>query len=200
MERGALRAQLRQRRQELSPQQQIKAGQRLAGVVNTLKSFQCSQRLAVYLANDGEISTEAIISSAWSQGKTCYLPVLLNGDHTPPMAFLRYQPDTLLQKNCYGIPEPCWQADALCPPEQLDLVLLPLTGFDCQGGRLGMGGGYYDRTFAFMKNQPASGPVLIGLAHECQKVSHLPLADWDIPMVGVATDSRYYHPEHGAMV
>ena len=76
---------------------------------------------------------------------------------------------------------------------RLDLVLVPLVGFDPQGNRLGMGGGFYDRTFAYRgRRKHTSRPCLIGLAHECQRVEHLPCAGWDIPLDGVITDCRRY--------
>ncbi|MFP9005247.1 5-formyltetrahydrofolate cyclo-ligase, partial [Pseudomonas aeruginosa] len=75
----------------------------------------------------------------------------------------------------------------------LDLVLLPLVGFDEQGGRLGMGGGFYDRSLAYLaRRKNGHKPTLIGLAHECQKVDRLALASWDIPLAGTVTDAGWY--------
>ncbi len=87
---------------------------------------------------------------------------------------------------------------ALSPLQQrlagaLDLVLLPLVGFDEQGGRLGMGGGFYDRSLAYLaRRKNGHKPTLIGLAHECQKVDRLALASWDIPLAGTVTDAGWY--------
>ena len=193
MDRVQLRAALRKKRQSLTSDQQIRAKQQVAAIVAGIPEFQQSQRVAVYLANDGEIDPAGIVEHAWQQGKQCYLPVLVPGGKKQ-MVFMRYLPDTPMVTNHYGIPEPVWDEVGLCQPADLDLVLMPLTGFDEQGGRLGMGGGYYDRAFVFKKNPnaPASKPVLIGLAHECQRVSLVPVADWDIPLAGVATDCQYY--------
>ena len=71
-------------------------------------------------------------------------------------------------------------------------MLFPLVGFDENGGRLGMGGGFYDRTFAFSRIRPGMAPKLIGLAHDFQKVRELPIEPWDVPLHGVVTDKRRY--------
>ena len=74
----------------------------------------------------------------------------------------------------------------------LDAVLFPLVGFDETGGRLGMGGGFYDRTFAFSRIRPCMAPKLVGLAHDFQRVEQLPIEPWDVPLHGVVTDKRCY--------
>lgn len=97
--------------------------------------------------------------------------------------------------NQYGIKEPCLRTNKTILSKQLNLVLLPLVAFDAQGNRMGMGGGYYDRTFAFKnqhQNKIGTKPKLLGLAHECQQVEQLPIESWDIPLQGILTDQHYY--------
>ncbi|MCW7554587.1 5-formyltetrahydrofolate cyclo-ligase [Endozoicomonas gorgoniicola] len=190
MDRKALRSALRDRRRALSGLQQEQAA---AGVLKQLKQlpeFSKSRKLAVYLANDGEISPECIVQYAWHEGKSCYLPVLDNNDKTQ-MYFQRYTPETVLLPNRFNIPEPVLDLSLCIPATELDLVLMPLTGFDESGGRLGMGGGFYDRAFAFVKT--SDKPVLVGLAHECQKVESIPVAEWDVPMSGIVTEGKAYN-------
>ncbi len=191
MNRNELRAALRRQRRSLEPIEQQTAKSALATIIYALPEFQQSQHIAAYLANDGEIDPADVVQEAWSLGKCCYLPVLDTQD-TTNMFFVKYGPETPLAQNRYGIYEPALNKADICMPENLDLVLMPLTGFDEMGGRLGMGGGYYDRAFAFIKEKGLSKPALIGLAHECQKVTQIPVESWDIPMVGIATDTRYY--------
>jgi 5-formyltetrahydrofolate cyclo-ligase len=97
--------------------------------------------------------------------------------------------DSQLTPNRFGILEPDHRAGHKMPPHLLDIVLLPLVGFDRHGGRLGMGGGFYDTTFAFHQGKKTK-PWLLGLAHSCQEVDELELAAWDIPLYGVVTDKE----------
>ncbi|HBP2722431.1 TPA: 5-formyltetrahydrofolate cyclo-ligase, partial [Pseudomonas aeruginosa] len=96
-------------------------------------------------------------------------------------------------RNRFRISEPLADAGRQRKAWALDLVLLPLVGFDEQGGRLGMGGGFYDRSLAYLaRRKNGHKPTLIGLAHECQKVDRLALASWDIPLAGTVTDAGWY--------
>ena len=187
--RNELRQMLRSRRRALSVEEQDRGAEGLLSNLTKRNEYQSSQRIALYLACDGEISPELVAKHAWSQGKQCYLPVLDPDDKTH-LLFQAYRPDTPLLTNRFNIPEPELNLGDCIQPEELDLVLMPLTGFDESGGRLGMGGGFYDRTFAFVSN--GSRPILIGLAHECQKLEKVPMADWDVPVQGVVTGAGCY--------
>lgn len=72
----------------------------------------------------------------------------------------------------------------------MDIILLPLTGFDARGNRLGMGGGFYDRTLAFRQRAGQRRPLLVGIAHACQEVPLIPSASWDIPLDRIVTDRQ----------
>jgi 5-formyltetrahydrofolate cyclo-ligase len=106
--------------------------------------------------------------------------------------FGRYAPDTILQPNRYRIPEPAIAADTVADPSRFDLVLVPLVGFDLVGNRLGMGGSYYDRTFAYRLENKTRHQRLVGLAFECQKCERLPAEPWDVPLDGVVTEAGIY--------
>ena len=192
-QKSELRKQLRRVRNSLTPAQQDRASQALFEILKALPSYQNSQHIAAYLANDGEISPQRLVQDAWDEGKQVYLPVV-DPAGRGTLTFLPWQEDTVMEDNKYGIPEPDQSLYKALPAPQLDLVLLPLTGFDKSGKRMGMGGGYYDRTFAFM-NSGEGGFCklqLIGLAHEGQKVESIPCESWDIPLSGIATDQRFY--------
>lgn len=114
---------------------------------------------------------------------------LLPALHGRRLLFLPYRPGTPLVCNRFGIPEPALSADAACSLQGLGLVLMPLVAFDDQGNRLGMGGGYYDRTFAYLRGRRHwRVPPLVGVAYECQRLSALPTRTWDIPLRGVVTE------------
>ncbi len=185
--RSELRNMLRRRRRALSVEQQCRAGQALCKVLQSQLKLLAGQHVAVYLSNDGEINPEALQKYLWQTGVNCYLPVI--GEQRE-MSFILYTPDTPLKKNRFGIPEPELAGAKTVLPKDLDVVFVPLTGFDLKGQRLGMGGGFYDRTFAFVTM--VSKPILIGLAHECQKVDSIPTEAWDIPLAGIATDVAFY--------
>jgi 5-formyltetrahydrofolate cyclo-ligase len=65
---------------------------------------------------------------------------------------------------------------------------MPLVGFDKAGNRLGMGGGFYDRSFAFKQKRHSCQPKLIGLAHSIQQVDNLSVQGWDIPVDNIVTE------------
>ncbi|WP_167507439.1 5-formyltetrahydrofolate cyclo-ligase [Marinobacter vulgaris] len=189
--RSRLRKSLRQKRRSLSVQEQHVAADRLALNLLQHPDLYRARHVAIYLPNDGEIDPEVYAHIARQRGIRFYLPVL-HPVHHGRLVFSAYTDSTPLTPNRFGIPEPPFHEGLRRPPWALDAVLFPLVGFDRFGGRLGMGGGFYDRTFAFTRSRPRLAPKLIGLAHECQKVSELPLEPWDIPLHSVVTDNRRY--------
>ena len=191
--RNTLRKQIRTCRQQLSITEQQTATRHLTQNLCSLPVFQRSQHIAFYLANDGEIHLDDVMETAWKRGKLCYLPVL-RGNSDKRLWFARYQPGDKLICNRFMIPEPDVPSRHLIHAWSLDLLLLPLVAFDKKGNRLGMGGGYYDRTLAYLtRRQIWKKPRLFGVAHEFQKTA-TPLTphDWDIPLDAVVTDRCHY--------
>lgn len=191
--RQDLRRELRARRQALSPQEQQQASLKLIRQLTTLPQFLRAQHIALYLSNDGEINPAALAQQIWKMGKQTYLPVV-RPDKPQDMWFVEYRATSVLTPNRFGILEPDFRSNRRIAPHFLDMVLMPLVGFDRQGARLGMGGGFYDRCFAFKQKKPDGRPYLIGLAHQCQEVDSLVNAAWDIPMFGIATDKEFIRP------
>lgn len=188
--RQELRNQLRARRRSLSPAQQLQASQKVLRHLMRLPIFMRSQHIALYLTADGELDPLPIAQQLWRMNKHCYLPVL--HPHKPRhLWFVRFQPDTPLRANRFGIGEPDPFRNQQLPANLLDCVLLPLVGYDREGARLGMGGGFYDTTFAWKQQKPKGKPYLIGLAHECQEVPSLATDAWDIPLYGIASDREW---------
>ena len=192
LSRSALRRKLRQSRRQLHPSQQRRAAKDLYRQLAQHPLFRRSRHIALYLPNDGEIDPRPLLLEAQRRGKATYLPVL-NAWPRTRMVFQRIKPNDRLRANRFGIAEP-----AFCPARQrrvwaLDLVLMPLVGFDERGGRLGMGGGFYDRSLAYrQRRKNGHKPTLLGLAHECQKVDRLPLAVWDVSLQATVTDQGWY--------
>ncbi len=188
--RKALRKELRSARRALTPAQQKQASRRLFRQLAKHPMFVRSRHIALYLANDGEIDPILLLRHALRLGKTCYLPVLKRWPRGS-MGFQRIHKHQQWTRNRFGITEPRASISSQTQPWRLDMVLMPLVGFDVQGNRLGMGGGFYDRTFAYLRQrQTWLAPSLIGLAHDCQKLDRLPVESWDIPLDGIVSDAE----------
>jgi len=192
LSRPALRRQLRQARRALTPLQQRLAAQALYRQLAQHPLFRRARHIALYLPADGEIDPRPLMKAAQKRGKATYLPVLSAWPKTH-MTFQRVGIGERWTRNRFGIAEPLPNRGQQRPAWALDLLLLPLVGFDPQGGRLGMGKGFYDRTLAYLgMRKNWQSPTLLGLAHECQKVDRLELASWDVPLMGTVTDGGWY--------
>jgi 5-formyltetrahydrofolate cyclo-ligase len=190
--RTQLRRLLRQRRKALAPHAQHQAARGLYRQLAQHPHFRRARHIALYLPNDGEIDPRPLLRAAQRRGKTTYLPVL-NAWPRSKMAFQRIDPHERLRANRFGIPEPRHNPKRQRKVWALDLVLLPLVGFDRFGGRLGMGGGFYDRSLAYRKMRKNwHKPTLLGLAHECQQVDRLVMASWDMPLAATVTNNGWY--------
>ncbi len=192
LSRPALRRKLRQTRRQLSSAQQRHAARRLYRQLSHHPLFRRARHIALYLPNDGEIDPRLLLRAAQRRGKATYLPVLNPWPRTR-MVFQRIEPGERLRRNRFGIFEPVIRTARQRRVWALDLLLMPLVGFDGNGGRLGMGGGFYDRSLAYRARRKKSHkPTLLGLAHECQRVDRLPLETWDVPLLGTVTDRGWY--------
>lgn len=189
MNKSALRRQLKAARNAHSPaarHQAARASLRLALRHGLLLR---AHRIGLYLPHGGEFDSSYLLNQALLMQRECYLPVL------PPrgrvMRFGQVGRATKMRNNRYGIAEP--QDAKPLRARQLDLLLLPLVGFDHQGYRLGMGGGFYDATLAFMRHRRSwRKPRLVGIAYECQRVETLPHDTWDMPLDAVLTERQLY--------
>ena len=186
--RQHLRTEVRQRRRALTPQQQQQAAHQAAQQVADHPRIQAAHSVAIFLSFDGELPTRPAIERLWSLGKRVVLPVLhpFSPGH---LLFLDYQPDTELIPNRLRISEPGLDVRHILPLPQLDVILTPLVAFDDSGQRLGMGGGFYDRTLAHWRTH---GPYPIGLAHECQQVETIPTEAWDVPLPEIITPGKVW--------
>jgi 5-formyltetrahydrofolate cyclo-ligase len=181
---NTLRHSLRNQRKALSTSEQAKFAECLLPQAQQVSNFQNGQKIALYLANDGEINPNHIKNFLRNEGIEVYLPVL--NDKKLKFAKLGHK----FAKNKFNINEPT--ATEMLNAEQLDIIFMPLVGFDKQKNRLGMGGGFYDRTLAFKKYQKHTNPKLIGLAFDCQKVDKLAVKKWDVPLDIIITPTTIY--------
>lgn len=193
MDTKTLRQQIRNKRRALSDSEREQAAFLLCERIASSRIYQHSKHVAFYLPNDGEIDLTLLIHHAWQQGKECYLPVLAE-PNTQRLWFIPYTANTKLKPNRFGIPEPVHSHSLrIRKTLSLDLILMPLVAFDKYGNRVGMGGGYYDRTLAFLRQrQYWHKPNLLGVAYEFQKQQQLKSNPWDIPLQSVATEQQFY--------
>ena len=192
LSRPQLRRMLRNARRALTPSEQRKAAQGVYRQLAQHPLFRRAKHISLYLPTDGEIDPRLLLRAAQRRGKATYLPVLSAWPRTK-MVFQRVRPGEKLLPNRFRILEPRVNVRRQRKVWGLDLVLLPLVGFDDAGGRLGMGGGFYDRSLAYLaRRQHWRKPTLLGLAHECQKVERLVQASWDVPLAGTITDKQWY--------
>lgn len=190
-----LRQTLRQRRRHLSPIEQHRHAKQIVQRIIHSKYYKLARDIAIYLPNDGEVDLTLLMLRLQQDYKKCYLPVILSTAHGQ-MAFAPYHRHTRLRKNTFNILEPIYQSKQLRKSQNLDLVLAPLVGFDEQGNRLGMGGGFYDRALQHLKKQHHSHytkPRFVGVAHELQKVATLDSNYWDIPLHAIVTEKQLKH-------
>ncbi|MBN3194260.1 5-formyltetrahydrofolate cyclo-ligase [Pectobacterium versatile] len=188
--RQQIRQAVRQQRRLLTPEQQSRFAQQASERVMAHPKIIRADSVAVFLSFDGELDTHPLIQQLWQREKRVYLPVL-HPFRSGYLLFLRYTPDTELVRNRLKIMEPRLDVRQVLPLPQLDVLLTPLVAFDHQGQRLGMGGGFYDRTLQY-RNYTSRGPYPIGLAHDCQQVDALPVESWDIPLPEIITPSRHW--------
>ncbi len=172
-----LRRIMRQRRQAVPQVQRDNAAGCLAQHVATLPGWKSATKIALYLASNGEADPCGIVKALRNSGRTPYLPII---QEDKSLLFAPWRESATLVANRYGILEP--QAES-CPAEELEIIVLPLVAWDEQGHRLGMGGGYYDRSLADAQNV-----MKVGLALELQRVEALTIEPWDIRLDFVATE------------
>ncbi|HEV8693741.1 MAG TPA: 5-formyltetrahydrofolate cyclo-ligase [Lysobacter sp.] len=186
-ERRQLRQDLRAQRRALPAPQRIAAADSLAAHLLALPFAPQSGYVAGYWAMDGEIALHAWQLRLPRDCVYC-LPVLCEDQR---LCFAPWRAGDALVSNRYGIPEPDVAASSLLEADALSLVVLPLVGFDLQGNRLGMGGGWYDRSFAFRHGRSAP-PYLVGAAFALQHVAPFEAESWDVRLDAVCTESNSF--------
>ena len=155
--------------------------------------FSDAQRIAFYQPIDGEVDPSLLLKHALREGKSCFLPRI--SDENPEfVSFAPYDENTKLKNSDWGIAEPP-APETIPSPTDLDLVFVPLVAFDRYCSRLGMGKGFYDRTFNFKIFNPQSRPLLIGLAHECQYAEPFSVKSWDVRLDAVITATKIHRPD-----
>jgi 5-formyltetrahydrofolate cyclo-ligase len=187
-QRDDLRRQLRAARRPQTPAQRHAASLQAASHLLAHPWYRQARRIALYWPVGSETDTTALLAAARRDRKQVYLPTILYRGGS--LLFVRLRPRADLKRRRHGIPQPRPLRSAdIAARRALDLVVLPLLGFDAHGNRLGSGAGYYDRSFAFRRTLPQAKPRLVGLAFANQAVAPLAAGSWDVPLDAVVTES-----------
>ena len=189
MNTTTLRTDRKSRRANLSPEQIAESSLDVTELLWRLPELARSRRIAAYHAFGGEVDCRFAIEAAWRRGREVFLPVI----HDRQLLFAQYCAKTRFFLNQFGIPEPVCARQNLLHPGQMDVILTPLVAFDEHGNRIGMGAGFYDRSFRFLKHRARwQHPRMIGIAYEFQKAAQIKASSWDIPLHIVVTEQRTY--------
>ena len=187
-ERKLLRTQLRARRKALTAVERIAAAEGVAAVLAQLPDFIVDARIAGYWAIDGELPLHVVVGQLSQRGQQYCLP-RISGPRQ--LSFVQWRAGAELEANRYGIPEPVCTEEDLLRPQELDIVLLPLLGFDRSGQRIGYGGGYYDASFSFLRERKqAERPLLVGIGYAAQELEAIKTEEWDVKLDYVATENE----------
>jgi len=186
-----LRKEIRQKRGAIDP---LQRGQWDAQINQHLEEYtrQMKPRIvAAYLAFDGEPDLRPTLAGFASQGVKLALPVVQDSPGRAFITLREWSANRPLANNRYGISEPTGTEDIRII--DIDLVLVPLVAWDCEGGRLGMGAGFYDRLFQPFAQKEK--PLRIGVGYELQRLPHIPREPWDIHLHGVLTENGMFARE-----
>ena len=180
-----LRREIRTARRALAPRERARRSATLVRHLLRDPVLWSARRVACFWPNDGEVDLSSLFEGLWQRRKQVLLPVI----DGPALWFAPYTPATRMRANRFGILEPASTRDLACALYAIDLVLMPLVAFDAHGHRLGMGGGYYDRTFASLgQRKHLRRPRLLGAAFAFQQRAQLSAQAWDVPLHGAVTE------------
>ena len=209
-DKTALRKQLRARRAAVSAAERAAAGQQLAHLALRHRLLARRKRIGIYMPSNNEIDVMPLLRTALRMGARCYLPVVprraLVSAGRRKLWFTQLigkakaleQPHPHWVNNRYGIPEFLPPAVRCVRARQLDVLFMPMLGFDCLGWRIGMGGGYYDASLAYLGSRRRwRQPRLIGVAFSVQEIPRAPNDAWDVPLDGILTEQAFYRVGRG---
>jgi len=190
--KAKLRMELRRNRRSLSPADHARRSRIAAAFVARLAAFKSGARVAIYLPFDGETNPGALVAAAQRRGIRLYVPVVVDLAHRR----LRFYPlEGRTRRAIFGIsiPHVLSHRRAL-GPRWFNLIVVPLVGVDLGGRRLGMGGGFYDRSLSFRRHRRHwRGPALVGFAFDCQRAESVFAQPFDVSLDALATESGVQH-------
>ena len=175
----------------MSDYDRYEASVRIARKLTNSAVFHRARHVGCYLSTGNEVVTAEIILRAWRMKKRVFAPVC---EKNSRLAFREVQPRSKLGTNQYGIAEPV--GGDYASARMLDVVIAPVVAFDANNNRIGMGGGYFDRAFAFLRHRCNwRHPKLLGVAFACQQAQRIIPNPWDVRLFGVVTEASDNFPQ-----
>jgi 5-formyltetrahydrofolate cyclo-ligase len=192
----AARRRLRALRLAIESRQRAAAEESIRSTLGRLRIFRRGTRVALYLPLPGEVDLRPFLADARRRGVLVYVPRIISRRRRT-MAFAALAPGRAARTNSYGIEEPATTARHL-PVAALDVVIVPIVGFDRRGNRLGMGAGFYDRALRRRRDTERAWrrPRLVGVAFSCQELPEIATSPWDVPLDLIVTERGVLVPEH----
>jgi 5-formyltetrahydrofolate cyclo-ligase len=184
--RAALRRYMKAQRRQLDAADRERRARQIARALRRARILRPGRRVAVYSAIGGEVPLDPIVREARRIGCELYLPRIVSW-RAHRMHFIRWDAATPLRPHRLGMVEPT--RGAAVPARALDVVLLPALAVDARGIRLGMGAGFYDRSFAHRRRSKWLRPRLIAVVYDFQRVASIPAHSFDVPVDAVLSES-----------
>ena len=181
---------MRTARNVIDPATRARWSKQICDHFTDLEAYKSSSKIAAFLAFDGEADPIDLMHAAVQHNKQVFVPIVVG--KAKPLRFALWQPDSEMHQNRFGILEPTSDESQWIEASELDFVAMPLVAFDPRCNRIGVGGGYYDRTFAFLKQESPAAIDLVGFAFELQKIESIRSETWDVPLQAVVTESNVY--------
>ncbi|MGD9551656.1 MAG: 5-formyltetrahydrofolate cyclo-ligase [Candidatus Caldatribacteriota bacterium] len=185
LNKEAIRRRMLLKRKKLSAEYILKNSKIIADNLMKLDIYQQSTNIMLYVATKSEVQTWEIIKSAQKDKKNIFIPLIIRGSNMVFPSLVKDFEKELIRGDL-GIFQPSKEFYRLCPPNILDLVIVPGVAFTVQGYRLGRGGGYYDHFLSQLEPRTIS----VALAFEMQILTEIPVEEKDIPVDYIITEKR----------
>lgn len=174
-------------RRRLTPQQRLIASHQACRRLARLATLRSARRIGIYWPLASEIDPRPL-TALLRQDTRFFLPRVAN----EALQFVEWLPNLRWRRSRLGVHEPVGGLDN--NPAILDALIMPLAGFDESAYRIGLGGGFYDRSLAALRHCAYRGPQRIGLAFDCQRLDHIDPQPWDVELSCVVSECGVYRP------
>jgi|TARA_B110000495_G_scaffold169446_1_gene156782 5-formyltetrahydrofolate cyclo-ligase len=183
---------IKEKRSQLSEKELRLTSKAITERIRSFKFPKELTKIGIYYAVNNEVDVHPLCKILWQESKRVYLPIV----EKKKLLFGEYRDTSNLKNNRFKIPEPIVGIESQISAFELDLIFMPLVAFDPMGNRIGMGGGFYDRTLDNKQlDNDLKKPILVGVAYEFQKQNQIQPNSWDIPLDMIFTESKIYHSD-----